>query len=80
MLAEIGKENAVIPATWRYNLVIDVGQSGSELAKRESLDFAMIHVPSLDGERSRKRWRISISRPRLLDEYSILLFHDGSRV
>ena len=56
-LAEIGKENAVIAHDLAvYNLVIDVGQSGADLAKRGSLDFSMIHVPSLDGERSRKRW------------------------
>lgn len=56
-LAEIGKENAVIAHDLAvYNLVIDVGQSGADLAKRVWLDFSMIHVPPLDGERSRKRW------------------------
>ena len=42
-LAEIGKGNAVIAHDLAvYNLVIDVGQSGADLAKRESLNFSMI--------------------------------------
>jgi Family of unknown function (DUF6999) len=56
-LAEIGKENAVIAHDLAvYNVVIDVGRSGADLSKREFLDFSMLHVPRLDGERWRKRW------------------------
>ncbi len=55
-LAELGKDNAVIAHDLAvYNLVIDVGQAGASLEKREHLDFSMIHVPPLDGERARKR-------------------------
>ena len=56
-LAEIGRDNAVIAHDLAvYNLVIDVGQSGAELGKRDALDFSMICVPGLDGEPARKRW------------------------
>src|SRR5262245_42007315 len=56
-LPEIGKDNAVIAHDLAvYNLVIDVGQSEASLGKRGALDFSMLHVPLLDGERSRKRW------------------------
>jgi len=56
-LAEIGRENAVIAHDLAvYNLVIDVGQSEADLGKRDALDFSMLHVPVLGGERARKRW------------------------
>jgi hypothetical protein len=56
-LAEIGQGNAVIAHDLAvYNLVIDVGQSGADLGKRDALDYSMIHVPVLDGESARKRW------------------------
>ncbi len=56
-LPDIGKDNAVIAHDLAvYNLVIDVGQSEVEIGKRGALDFSMVHVPLVDGERSRKRW------------------------
>jgi hypothetical protein len=56
-LADLGRGHAVIAHDLNtYNLVIDIGASGADIATpRPCLDYSMIAVPPIDGERARRR-------------------------
>src|SRR5262249_45701314 len=56
-LADLGRGHAVIAHDVNtYNLVIDIGTSGADVSTPRSwLDYSMIAVPPLDGERAQRR-------------------------